>query len=476
VFARHADDCPARDGRACECGPQAYRAAVRDWEANRRVLSPDFPTAAEAQAWLQDQRASIEAAGRVALESGDLGAVVEEFLQAAEEGRAADPSGERYSPAGIRELRGALSHVAAELGETNIEDVTSRDVQSLVERLQHSGLSAGRVDSVVAGLRALFSYASDRDLVATNPIAVLAPAVPTPASADTPRPEPDERPPTADDVSNTESPAAAPAIPRARRVSGNGSRRPRSAGPTLDSVVRQFLRAADEGSIDQRPGEPYTHETLLDLRGAMSYVDDRLRGMALGDIRRRHVQKLVDHLRSVGLPASVVATVVDSLRALYAFAIQRGLVDFSPVVELSMPPDEFRAPENPGTWSQITASPAPPPFSPAPPPFSTSPAPPPYATSPPPPFATAPPQPAPPQPVFGQAAPAPQPAPGQPQQPSAPDWEFYGSQARETLSPTAAMMRLGGSAVTWVTRLALIAFVLLVLVLARELGLTHLIR
>jgi hypothetical protein len=208
----------------------------------------------------------------------------------------------------------------------------------------------------------------------------------------------------------------------------------------------KFLRAADEGSLDRRPGEPYTFEALLDLRGAMSYVDDRLRAMELGEIRRRHVQKLVDDLRSVGLPPAVVAVVVDSLRALYAFAIQRNLVDFSPVVELTMPLHDDGSGDDTATWSQVPAAPSPPPPLP-PPPLPTRPAP-------------------------AQPAAPTQPPHAQPQQ--APN--FYGSEGREAYAPTGAMMALGGRVVSWVTRLALITFLLLVLVLARELGLFELIR
>ena len=438
VFARHSDECPVRYGRSCTCGPKAYRASIREWETNRRVLSPDFPAAAEAQAWLRDQRASLEAAGRVALESGDLGAVVEEFLQAAEDGRVSDSSGGRYDPDGLRDLRGALSYVAAELGGMNIEDVDPGQVQQLVDRLTGSRLSAGRADSVVAGLHALFTYAIERDLVATDPVGDLTARRTTP------------------DGNNSGQPGSEPSPPAVRRPAATRSRRQRSSGPTLDAVIRKFLRAADEGSIDRRPGQPYTSDTLLELRGSMSYVDDRLRGMAIGEIRRRHVQKLVDDLRSVGLPASVVATVVDSLRALYGFAIQRNLVDFSPVVELIMPLDDPGAGDDAATWSHV-----PPPSHPRPSTTTYSAPAPPFPATPPPS-----PQPAFDQPASSQSQPPPQ----------APDWELYGSRARETLAPTSAMMALGGRAVTWTTRLALVVFVLLVLVLARELGVTSLIQ
>ena len=242
-----------------------------------------------------------------------------------------------------------------------------------------------------------------------------------------------------------------------RRPAAGAPRRRRSARPSLDSVIRDFLRAIDEGRIDRRPNEPYTFETLLDVRGAMSYVDEALREMVLADIRRRDVQRLVDDLSSRGLPASLVVTVVESLRALYAFAIQRDLVDFSPVVELGMPVDDYDAEED-ATWSQVRLTPPPAVAPPAAPyafhPFAQPPAPTP------PPASTAPPQ--------------PPPTPHQPPR-TEPDWEFHDPPPREPITPTSAMVALGGRVVTWTTRLALVVFVLLVLVLARELGLTALI-
>jgi hypothetical protein len=466
ILARHADTCPRNRGGVCSCGPLGYRASVTDPQTGREVLSPDFESvaeaqtwqreqeqaigapvgdftvAAQAQAWLRDQPASREAA--VPVESGDLGAVVEEFLQAAENGGVEDGSGKRYSPDGLRKLRGALSHAAAELGAMNIEDVGRRHIQSLVERLQQSGLSAGRVDAVVEGLRALFSYAVERDLVATNAAAeVTSPGTLSSSNGGgslpaQPATVPDASPGAGPPLAGSEP--ARPPTPKARRSPSSASRRRPRAGLTLEAVILKFLRAADEGSIDRRPGEPYTFETLLDLRGAMSYVDERLRTMELGDIRRRHVQKLVDDLRSVGLPPGVVAVVVDSLRALYAFAIQRNLVDFSPVVELSMPLHDDGPSEDTATWSQLPAAPSPPPPTAAPPPPT---------------------QPAPAQPSYPQL-----------QQPP----DYYGSEVRQALAPTGAMLALGGRVVTWATRLALAAFVLLVLVLARELGLFELVR
>ena len=340
MFARHADECPVRNGRACTCGPLAYRAGVREWETNRRVLSPDFSAPAEAQAWLREQRSAHQDTGGVALDTGDLGTVDE-------------------------------------------------------------------------------------------------------AATSSPR----------------NAPGSWQATPAARRPSSGRPRQRRSKGPDLDTVIRDFLGAADAGDVDRRLGEPYAFETLLDLRGAMSYVDGELRAMAIADVRRRHIQKLVDDLRAAGLPSTIVVTVVDSLRALYAFAIQRDLVDFSPVVELGMPAEDDGAEED-GTWSH---APAPPPRPAQPPPFPH-----PLATA-----AQSQPQPQVSAPEQAWSSPA---APPQPP-PYAPDWQFSDARARDApAAPTAAMLALGGRVMTWTTRFALITFALLVLVLARELGLTQLIR
>ena len=62
ILARHADDCPARDGRACRCGPLGYHAGVWDWKAARWVLSPQFGTTGEARAWQRQANRLAEGA------------------------------------------------------------------------------------------------------------------------------------------------------------------------------------------------------------------------------------------------------------------------------------------------------------------------------------------------------------------------------------------------------------------------------
>jgi hypothetical protein len=173
IFARHADDCPRRDGGLCICGPLGYRASVVDPESGRRSLSPEFETVAEAQAWQRDQHESVKASNGVPLNGAELGAVIDEFLQDAEDGRARDRNGNPYSPERLRQLRGSLSYVDSALGSANLEDIRRRHVQAMVDQLGSAGVTTDRVTSITAAMRSLYAYAIQRDLVGYSPVVEL---------------------------------------------------------------------------------------------------------------------------------------------------------------------------------------------------------------------------------------------------------------------------------------------------------------
>jgi hypothetical protein len=172
IFSRHADNCRIRDGFECTCGPQGYRSSIREWETNRRSVSPLFETVHEALAYQRDQVAGQTAAQGLALDRGELGALIDEFVQAAEDGMTG-PNGERYTRDRVRALRGALSYVDSELGTMDVQDVRRRHVQALVGQLRSSGLSPERVSAVVDALRDLYTYAIRRELVGFSPVVEL---------------------------------------------------------------------------------------------------------------------------------------------------------------------------------------------------------------------------------------------------------------------------------------------------------------
>jgi site-specific recombinase XerC len=99
-----------------------------------------------------------------------MAAAIEEFIEAAEQGRAVNRSGRRYRPSALRDLRGILRfHVAPALGERPLPEVRRVDIQAFVDRLGAERLSESRIRSVISALRALYAYAIDRHYVEFNP-------------------------------------------------------------------------------------------------------------------------------------------------------------------------------------------------------------------------------------------------------------------------------------------------------------------
>jgi Phage integrase, N-terminal SAM-like domain len=99
-----------------------------------------------------------------------MAAAIEDFIDAAEQGRAVNRSGRRYRPSALRDLTGILRfHVAPALGERPLPEVRRGDIQAFVDRLGAEGLSESRIRSVISALRALYGHAIDQGYVEFNP-------------------------------------------------------------------------------------------------------------------------------------------------------------------------------------------------------------------------------------------------------------------------------------------------------------------
>jgi site-specific recombinase XerD len=116
----------------------------------------------------------------------ELGSVIADFLDGARAGVVRSPGGPPYTPAELRELRGALTHVTSELGDRDVTELRSRDVRALVDELGAAGLSRERAAAIVDALRPVYAYAMERGIVTTSPLVGLAPAAsegPSPTTA-----------------------------------------------------------------------------------------------------------------------------------------------------------------------------------------------------------------------------------------------------------------------------------------------------
>jgi hypothetical protein len=124
----------------------------------------------------------------------------------------------------------------------------------------------------------------------------------------------------------------------------------------LRTLIEAFIEAAEDGVARDANGQPFTQAGVRELRGGLSYVDSELGDIAVQDVRRRHIQRMVTQLQASGLAAERIAWVIDSLNALYSYAIRRDLVDFSPVVELDVQQVDNGSAHDLRTPPQFTAS------------------------------------------------------------------------------------------------------------------------
>jgi hypothetical protein len=97
----------------------------------------------------------------------------------------------------------------------------------------------------------------------------------------------------------------------------------------MSTVVREFLAAA---AADDRPGRD-----MRELCGDMSYVNLEMGGAQIHDVRRGDVQALIDRLEGAGVPDDRVRAVAEALGELFIYAVRRDLVDFTPIIELTLP-------------------------------------------------------------------------------------------------------------------------------------------
>jgi hypothetical protein len=159
----------------------------------------------------------------------------------------------------------------------------------------------------------------------------------------------------------TRSATADPSIvvPRPRHA---GTAAPPRDAITVSAAVDEFVESAEAGRALNRSGRPYKPSALRDLRGILEYhVAQDLGDLPLRDVRREHVQALVDRLGADGLSESRIRSVISALRALYGYAIERAHVEFNPADGLVMPQADEPAPagerDATSTWSDRLGEP-----------------------------------------------------------------------------------------------------------------------
>jgi len=150
--------------------------------------------------------------------------------------------------------------------------------------------------------------------------------------------------PTANRAATTDPAVVAlPRHPRPVAAAPTARRAPALASPDdilVTAAIEEFIEAAEGGWARNRSGRRYRPSALRDLRGILSHhVKHEIGEMPLRDVRRRHIQALIDRLAEEQLSESRIRSVVSAVRALYAYSIEQGHVEFSPADGLVIPRD-----------------------------------------------------------------------------------------------------------------------------------------
>jgi integrase len=126
---------------------------------------------AAAKIWRRDTQTALHRREiTVADNSARLRQVAPVFLQGMGEGTIRTRSRRPYKPATIARYRRALDqYLLPQIGNLQLDEVTTGTLERLVDRLQASGLAASSVRNTFMPLQALYRWAVRRELVRVNP-------------------------------------------------------------------------------------------------------------------------------------------------------------------------------------------------------------------------------------------------------------------------------------------------------------------
>jgi integrase len=180
ITEKHGRSCRHPSGR-CGCAP-TYQAQVWDAKTGRR-LSKTFPSKTAARQWRQDAIVGLRR-GELSAERGPLlRDAANEWLDGLRAGHITTRSGDPYKPGAIRGYRSSLClRAVPALGHLRLAEVTTQDVQRLVDDMQRRGFSSATIDADITPLKALYRRAVGRGEVRVNPtVGIEKPAVRTKA-------------------------------------------------------------------------------------------------------------------------------------------------------------------------------------------------------------------------------------------------------------------------------------------------------
>jgi integrase len=106
----------------------------------------------------------------------------------------------------------------------------------------------------------------------------------------------------------------------------------------LKDASDRFLAAVRNGTALNKKGKPYKKSTINTLEHALKgRIEQELGALRLDEVRRGHIQMLVDEMVGEKLSGSRVRNVLNALRSLYTYAIARDLAEEFPANHILLP-------------------------------------------------------------------------------------------------------------------------------------------
>jgi integrase len=168
IVKRHSKRCACRSDRACDCEPtwQAWVYSKRD----RRKIRRTFPTHAAARSWRAQAQREVETGARRAASRLTVRRAADAWLDGARSGEVRTRSGATYKPSAIRGYEQALRlRVLPAIGGARLADLTTADLQRLVDLWQAEGLGASTIRNTIKPLQAIYRRARVREGLPINP-------------------------------------------------------------------------------------------------------------------------------------------------------------------------------------------------------------------------------------------------------------------------------------------------------------------
>jgi integrase len=147
-------DC-ARSGGQGRQGSPSFEAVVSFARGERRRKT--FPTLNAAKAWRAQLLAAKTRARLRAPSSITLREAADEYLEGMRDGSVTTRGGQTYKPSTIRSYEHSLGlHALPDLGGRRVADLTTGDIQRLIERLRREGQAGTTIANVINPLRAIY--------------------------------------------------------------------------------------------------------------------------------------------------------------------------------------------------------------------------------------------------------------------------------------------------------------------------------